>query len=675
MASGSGYSQTARLMGVSTPLGEDALLLRSMTARERLSSLFEFELDLLSEDDQISPVSLLGQPATVRLAMQNQQRRYFNGYVSRFSQTGFEGRLTRYKATLVPWLWLLTRTSDCRIFQEMTVPDIIKQIFRDTGFSDVDDRLSAEYGIWEYCVQYRETHFNFVSRLMEKEGIYWYFIHEDGKHTLVLADAYSSHQTIPGYERVRYHAADLAAERDQDFIHSWALSSAIRSGGFVHDDFDFKQPSAELRSNATLARQHAYGDYEIYDYPGEYVAPDEGERYAGIRMEELQCDHEVAHGESYCRGLAVGHLFTLTDYPRADQNREYLLIAAEHQLRTDEFQTANAPSSGILYQSRFTATDAHVPFRASRATPKPSVKGPQSAIVVGPPGEEIWTDEYGRVKVQFHWDRYGQMDENSSCWIRVSHPWAGQNWGAISIPRIGQEVIVDFLEGDPDRPLITGRVYNAEQMPPFDLPAGAVVSGIKSNTHKGKGYNELTMDDTAGKEKITIHAQYDMNTTVEHDQTNTVHNTFTETITSDARISITQGTYSHDVQANTAKYHVQGALTENYDATQATTVKGAITIVSTGGPISVSSDAQHVYVNAATSIQLHVGASMIWMDSGGQINIQGTNVAINGSSSVVIKGGIVHSEAQSEHQTKGAIVLSEGAATNTVKGGMVMLNP
>jgi type VI secretion system secreted protein VgrG len=304
------------------------------------------------------------------------------------------------------------------------------------------------------------------------------------------------------------------------------------------------------------------------------------------------------------------------------------------------------------------------------------VQGPQTAIVVGPASEEIYTDKYGRVKVQFHWDREGQHDENSSCWMRVSHPSAGKNWGSVSIPRIGQEVIVDFLEGDPDQPIITGRVYNAEQMPPFGLPGEGMVSGIKSNTTPGGGgYNEMSVNDTKGKEQVTVHAQYDMGTTVEHDQTNTVNNNFTETIKKDATIKITEGKYNHDVVANTADYHVQGALTEKYDTTQTTTVQGAITVKSTSGAIVISADASDIYIHAATSIQLHTGASKLWMDSAGNISLEGVNVTISGANIVTVKGLIVHSEATAEHQTKGAIVISEGSATNTVKGGMVMLNP
>jgi type VI secretion system secreted protein VgrG len=381
-------------------------------------------------------------------------------------------------------------------------------------------------------------------------------------------------------------------------------------------------------------------------------------------MEELQTQFERAHGETNARGFAVGHLFRLTGFGRSDQNREYLVTAAGHDIQAPGYESEGG--EGALYRCSFSAIESRQEFRPQRVTPKPIVQGPQTAIVTGPDGDEIHTDKYGRVKVQFHWDRYGERNENSSCWIRVSHPWAGKNWGAVAIPRIGQEVIVDFLEGDPDRPIITGRVYNAESMPPYTLPAGGVVSGIKSDTHKGDGYNEMSMDDTAGNEKITIHAQYDMNTTVEHDQTNTVKNTFTETITSHAKITVTEGTYSHDVQANTAKYHVSGDISEKYDSNQTTKVGQTILIVS---------EQANVSIKAATKIELEVGASKIYMDSGGKISVEGVNVAINGSTIVAIAGGVVHSEAKSEHQTKGAIVLSEGSATNTVKGGMVMLNP
>jgi type VI secretion system secreted protein VgrG len=326
---------------------------------------------------------------------------------------------------------------------------------------------------------------------------------------------------------------------------------------------------------------------------------------------------------------------------------------------------------------------ATTPFRPQRLTPRPFVQGPQTAIVVGPAGDEIHTDEHGRVKVHFHWDRLGNADENDSCWIRVSHPWAGKGWGAVSIPRIGQEVIVDFLEGDPDRPIITGRVYNGTAKPAFPLPAAAATSGIRSNTHKGKGYNEMSMDDTAGKEKVNIHAQYDMATTVEHDDSQIIHNDrtikvdgkHTETITKDTAIKIETGTFSHDVAANTATYHVKAALTENYDDTQTTKVKNNIIWESAAGSILIETKGTQLHVEAITEIQLHVGASTIKMNAAGEIKIDGVDITINGTKTVTTKAVDVTSSAGKKNEINGAIVLSDGSATNTVQGAMVMLNP
>jgi type VI secretion system secreted protein VgrG len=321
----------------------------------------------------------------------------------------------------------------------------------------------------------------------------------------------------------------------------------------------------------------------------------------------------------------------------------------------------------MTYLNTFTCIPSQLPFRPARKTPKPFVQGVQNALVTGPPGEEIFTDKYGRVKVQFYWDREGKKDANSSCWLRVGTLWAGKGWGSINIPRIGQEVIVAFVEGNPDEPLIVGSLYNRETMPANTLPDKKVVCGLKSNTHKGKGYNEMSMDDTAGKEKISIHAQYDMDTMVEHDQT--------ETIKNNSKIEISEGTYKHDVKTGTANYHVQSALTEVYDATQDTTVKSNLTIKSTGGAIVVSADSQNIYIHAATNVQIQTGASMLWMASNGDIELSGKNVAIIGKAKVYVQGGDVVSAADNNHEISGQAVKSAGAVTNTVTGGMVMLNP
>jgi type VI secretion system secreted protein VgrG len=311
----------------------------------------------------------------------------------------------------------------------------------------------------------------------------------------------------------------------------------VQPGAYVHDDYDLERPSVKLRTQKIVPRGYAPSNYEVYDYPGFYVQKPDGEHYATVRIDEFGTQFETARGVTNAKGVCVGSLFTLDACPRGDQNCEHLVVAANYDLEFSDYE-GMPQGEGTTYGCHFVAMPSAQQFRPRRTTPKPFVQGPQTAVVVGPAGDEIYTDQYGRVKVQFHWDRRGKKDENSSCWIRVSHPWAGKGWGSVSTPRIGQEVIVDFLEGDPDQPIITGRVYNAEQTPPFGFPAGAVISGVKSNTHKGHGYNEMSFDDTAGTEKITIHGQFDMNTTVEHDQTSTIHNCRTDRVDVDDSESI-----------------------------------------------------------------------------------------------------------------------------------------
>jgi type VI secretion system secreted protein VgrG len=667
-------TQATRHIAIDTPLGEDVLLLRSFSAHEEISRLFEFDLDLLSENYEINFDDIIAQNVTLRMELPGGGKRYWNGYINRFVQgVSTSPQFARYRATMVPWLWFLTRTSDCRIFQEKTVPDIIKQIFRDLGFSDIEDRLSGGYRTWNYCVQYRETDFNFVSRLMEQEGIYYYFLHEQGKCTIVLCDSLSKHDPYGDYDEIDF-TPDTKSSTLQERISEWTIEKRVRTGKFAHIDYNFEKPSTSLMSTEEDKKSHARADYEIYDYPGEYLEKEDGERYAKVRMEELAKSHEICRGRSDSRGICSGYRFTMVKHTRRDQNREYLVVSTDYQAAAEDYETSGGLDE--MCACSFTAIPNSLQFRPERTTPKPIIQGNQTAVVTGPSGEEIYTDEHGRVKVQFHWDREGKRDENSSCWIRVSQVHAGKSFGGMDIPRIGEEVVVSFLEGDPDRPIITGRVYNAEVMPPFGLPGQKVVSGMKSNsTPGGGGYNEISLNDTKGKEGLTIHAQYDMNTTVQHDQTNTVKNDFTETITNNANIKITDGNYSHDVMTGTANYHVQSALTEKYDATQQTTVKGDLTIKSTTGKIEVSADASHVKVDAATKITLHTGASTIEMDAGGNIKIDAVNITINGSVSVTTTGKMVTSEATAQHQTKGAIVISEGSATNTVKGGTVLLNP
>jgi type VI secretion system secreted protein VgrG len=525
-----------RAMEIVTPLGDDVLLFHRMHGREELSRLSEFELDLLSAQGDIDIDKILGKNVTVKLELMGGSVRHFNGYVTRFAQAGMHGRYHAYRATVRPWLWFLTRTSDCRIFQDMSVPEIIRKVFEDHSVADVKNSLTDSYAKWDYCVQYRETDFNFVSRLMEQEGIYYYFKHEEGRHTLVLVDAYSSHEPVDGYASLPFIASERVVRPEQEYIRQWDYAREIHPGNYALEDYDFERPSVDLAVKSRVRREHVLGDYEIYDYPGEYVRSADGEHYVQARLDELQTRFELAHGDSNARGLSVGHLFKLTGQPRSDQNREYLVLAANHSLVYDEYESLDSAANGTSYHCSFSALASRQQFRPERATPKPVVQGPQTAVVVGPGGDEIYTDKYGRVKVQFHWDRYGNKDENSSCWIRPSHPWAGKNWGMIAIPRIGQEVIVDFLEGDPDQPIITGRVYNAEQMPPYALPANMTQTGILSRSSKGgsgANANELRFEDKTGAEQVYLHAEKNQDIEVENDETHWVGHDRRKTIDHD----------------------------------------------------------------------------------------------------------------------------------------------
>jgi type VI secretion system secreted protein VgrG len=439
-------------------------------------------------------------------------------------------------------LWFLTRTSDCRIFQNKKVPDIIKEIFQENGFSDFEDKLTGSYREWEYCVQYRETDFNFVSRLMEQEGIYYHFTHVDGKHTLVLCDGYSSHTPLAAYTEIPYlPLSEQGGTRWKDYIYAWKFTKSVQPGSFAHTDYNFTKPKSDLFTTAPLPRSHSHAEYEIFDYPGEYEEAGDGDSYARQRIEELQNGHEVLEGEGIARGVATGGLFSLVEHPRGDQNREYLITSSTCVLHSDAFESVPEIAEEPIFTCEFKCAVSKENYRSLRSTPKPIVQGPQTAVVVGKAGEEIYTDEYGRVKLQFHWDRYGGSDENSSCWVRVSQIWAGKNWGAMHIPRIGQEVVVEFLEGDPDRPIVTGRVYNADQMPPYGLPANMTQSGIKSRSTKGgsgDNFNEIRFEDKKGDEQVYIHAEKNQDNVVENNETTSVGVNRSETVGNDETINI-----------------------------------------------------------------------------------------------------------------------------------------
>ncbi len=689
------YTQENRPVRIDTPLEENVLLLRSMNGTEHLGRPFQYELVLLSEQHDISYKDIIGQNVTVAVDIDGQDPRYFNGYVSRFSQTRYERKLVEYRATVVPWLWFLTRSADCQIFQNMTIPDILKQVFQNHGFSDFVLRLHGTYKPWEYCVQYRETAFDFVSRLMEQEGIYYFCKHQNGKHDLVLCDTVGSHKEFKGYEELLY-----SPSRDHAKVHeivwNWVEHHEIQPGTSKLKQFDFKNPALTSVGSASQDRGDAGDQLERFDYLGEMDAESDADRYTKLRLDEWQSEYEVYTGEGDARGICTGVRFKLTGHPRKDFEKEYLTTGTEFRIASDPFDTVEQADNAFVYEAKINAIPVTSEYRTPRRTRKPVVSGPQTAMVVGPKGEEIYTDKYGRVKVQFHWDRQGKADENSSCWIRVAQVWAGKKWGSIYTPRVGQEVIVEFLEGDPDRPIITGRVYNDKNLPPYELPANKTLSTLKSNSSKGgQGFNELRFEDKKSSEQIFIHAEKnlefnvknDVYETVAHDRHLTVKNDQVEEVTNDRQEKVTRD----HVEQIGRDHHatVKGKEAIKITGSQSVTVEDdVIEVFKKNQSTQVAKDlyikAENIVIEATENITINVGDSYIAIERGG------IKVATNGDIVFEAKGSInqkasadVKIEATAHASMKGTASLKlespapaelSSGAILTLKGSLVKIN-
>ncbi len=645
-------TQKHRFFAVNTPLGEDVLVFGRMTATEQLGCLFEFDLELLSERTDIELSEVLGKNMTVRMELPEVRgagTRYFNGFVTRFSYLGMHGqRYGLYRARLSPWLWFLTRTSDCRIFQNQTVPDIIESIFRGHGFTDFKKSLSGSYRTWEYCVQYRETDFNFVSRLMQQEGIYYYFTHENGAHFLVLADDPGSHSPFSGYDQVPYYPPDAQELREHDHLYEWIVEKQVQPGAYALNDFDSIAPRKNLRTLASTPKNHAMADFEMYDYPGDYSEASDGNSYSAVRLQELLAQHETLRGAGIARGLAAGFLFSLTNCGREDQNRQYLIVSAVHELQSDAYESvAHSDVIDKPYTVRITALDAQEPYRSPRTISKPIVQGPQTAIIVGAAGDEIHTDQYGRVKCQFHWDRYGSANQDSSCWIRVSQSWAGKKWGALYLPRVGQEVIVDFLEGDPDRPIVTGRVYNGINMPPYALPDNKTKSTLKSlSSVGGGGFNEFRFEDKKGEEQIFLHAERNQDIRIKNDAFEwigserhlIVKKKQFEQVEGEKHLIVKSGDGGNGDQFEKVEgdkhQKVQGDHNQKIDGTLSIKVDGDMQEKVGGSHALDATSAIHikagqtVVIEAGSQLTIKVGGSFVSIDASG-VTIQGTMVKIN----------------------------------------------
>ena len=649
-----------RILKAYSPLGEDQLLFRAMHGTEGLSQLFEFEVELLSPRRSIDAGDVLGKALALEMRTAGGTR-FLHGQIVRFVAVGPESRGSRHtvhRATVRPWLWFLTRSRDNKVFQNKSVVEILEEVFGGYGFA-FEKKLSGSYRPWELCVQYEESDFDFVSRLMELEGIYYYFKHEKNKHTLVLADDIGAHEDIPGYASIDYFAADLDASDDLEVIDAWQATEEIRSGSYALDDFNFTTFKADLRTVRSQPRAHANADYEMYEWLGDYTDAAQAEHYARVRLEESQSLAARSSGHATVRGMAPGYRFSMRNSPRESDNREYLVVSVSYALREGGYATGAAPGA---YSFGFTAQPTDNPFRAARRTPMPRTTGPQTATVVGPEGAEIWTDQYGRVKVQFRWDREGQRNENSSSWVRVSQAWAGDGFGTVHVPRVGQEVVVDFIAGRIDRPIVIGRVYNADQMPPFDLPGEATRSGIVSRSAPGGAVanaNVLAFEDRTGAEQILLHAQRNLDVEVEGDETHTTQKT---------RTTLIKGHESATYESGEER-HITNGAEETIDDGEARTVTGGAIETVKGGETRTIED------GATERI------------SGGELRTVngGINETVNGDVVVTINGTVLRLVSGADIRVTGSgrveivnavdITLVQGPKLKTVLGPKIVYAP
>lgn len=590
---------TLTLDGVDAPLSVAAF-----EGTEGISELYAFQIDVVSPELAIEPEAVVGGKASLGISTEGHAPRHVSGIVARFEQGEQTEKGAVYRVTLVPDVYRLLYRHDARIFQEKKVDQILQEVLSDAGIDAFQIALQGEHPVREYCVQYRESDWAFLSRLMEEEGIFYFFEHDAGGATLFIADSPSAHTTIADPSRLVYRPA-LGAMARGESVSRFVFSHEIRTGKVALTDYNFKKPALSLMSSAAGGTD---ANLEVYDYPGEFDLPDQGAALSQVRLEESDAGRKRAAGDSGCARFIPGHLFEMAEHPRGGANRSWLLTRVHHRGVAPQMADTRAVSDS--YGNRFEAIPDDVPYRPLRRTPRPFVRGSQTAIVTGPAGEEIYVDEHGRVKVQFHWDRKGKKDEKSSCWIRVSQPWAGPGYGGMWIPRIGHEVVVDFLEGDPDRPLIVGRVYHGMNVPPYPLPAEKTKSTLRSSSSPGGGgNNELRFEDKKGSEEIWLHGQKDWNIRIEndktqvighdeslevgHDRKKSVGRNQSEDIAKDKSISV-GGNHQETISANesvivgaTATKTVGGAFVGAIGGAASVNVGGAMT-ANVGGKLAVA---------------------------------------------------------------------------------------
>ena len=672
-------TQEDRRFAITAPGGSTKLLLfREMTVHETLSGLFRIELSCLSETSDIKFADMIGGAISIRMTLPaggSTSERFFHGVISRFSQGRPVDRFVSYHAEVVPWLWFLTRGSDCRIFQNKSVPDIVKKVFEDLGFSDFEISLRGKHEPREYAVQYRETHFNFVSRLLEEEGIGYFFEHGEKAHKLVLFDDPSMHPPT-AFAKDATAAALEQGERAAGEILDWVVEQELPSGRYAITDYKMEDPGMDLLADTRSAIKIGGNErFEIYDYPGDYGSLGTGQAKVKLRMQAQEAASHANRGRSARGDFSAGSKFELKGHFRKDFDGQYLITTVVHHAS----QTLGREAGGSSYQNSFTCIPFAVPFRPLQRTPKPVIGGAQTATVVGKKGEEIDVDEFGRVIVKFHWDRAEGRDEQSSCRVRVAQAWAGKGWGAVFHPRMGQEVIVEFLEGDPDRPIITGRVYNGEQKHPFALPAEKTQSGIQSRSTKQGGtdnFNQIRFEDKKGAELLHVHAERNFQREVEADESDSVGHDRKRKVGNDETIEIVRNwtrKIGKDSQEKVAGNqiltvekgrgrHVSEDESVVIDKDQTISVHGSRTLrvgeddtnkvdknyaLQVGGTASVAIDkdyalsARKISIKAEDELVIKVGSAELVMKKNGDITLDGKKIQIKGSGDIVIKGSKV----------------------------------
>ena len=633
------------MLQIDTPLAPGVLLVRSLQGREAISQIFEIDVELASEHFEIEPQTVLSKPVTLRISVSDTEERYINGFFSRFTLAPARGRLARYHARIVPALWFLTRTTNCCIFQNRTTPEIIEAIFQKYCITNYRLHLDATYAKREYCVQYRETAFDFISRLMEEEGICYYFKHTSGTHVMVLADSLAGHPACELGAEVRWEpGSGFELNENSNYIQDWVRTLEVRPRKWTQQDFQFKKPATQLSDCVPTLSDNPGPDLEKYDYPGHFGGLAEAGQLTRVRMEEEEAAMDRIRGESNCRGFTPGYTFSVKRNFRTDQAGSFLLVACHYEAAQGSLYVGD--NGHAHYHNRFSAIPAQTVFRPPRTTARPFIRGLQTAFVTGPGGEEIYVDHYGRVKVQFHWDREGHHDGASSCWVRVSQSVAGKGWGAMQIPRVGHEVIVEFLEGNPDRPVITGNLYNADHETPYPLPDERSKTTLKTLSYPGGGgFNEIRLDDKKGSEQVFIHGEKDVDVRnkndyrewvgndrhviaqrdklerIGRDRHETVKRDEIKEICRDHHLTVS-GKQALSIQGSQS-IAVAGDVIEQFRGNQSTEVTGACYV-----------KGMNVVVEALAGLTIKVGGSFLTINASG-IQMSGPMVLINSGGSAL----------------------------------------